>query len=287
METGPAIDGELRDLCFGCNNTPSLRALVWCRSEFCALVGFRVGHCVALNSQVAPSGAAHLCLSPRLCATRGKVTASVALVLVSPFAVRVASIPRRIGAVGCPEPCAALIFGRERMGRGNFPFSLLFSTSSFACPLTVAMHEAPGFLAPSLVVFFFVAKQLAAIHTVHWDFLLTMRMFLCTGWRTIGWVTSYFALVTIRTLRNTSRSFGTPNSVRPFPPPLSAWLFSKMHILEDIHNWLLRTAPGFSSRRATCVAQACRRYISLRTRGARHLHATSPACGDVLQVGTA
>jgi len=69
--------------------------------------------------------------------------------------------------------------------------------------------------------------------------------------------------------------------------PLSAWLFSKMHILEDIHNWLLRTAPGFSSRRATCVAQACRRYISLRTRGARHLHATSPACGDVLQVGTA
>ena len=159
METGPAIDGELRDLCFGCNNTPSLRALVWCRSEFCALVGFRVGHCVALNSQVAPSGAAHLCLSPRLCATRGKVTASVALVLVSPFAVRVASIPRRIGAVGCPEPCAALIFGRERMGRGDFPFSLLFSTSSFACPLTVAMHEAPGFLAPSLVVFFLLQNS--------------------------------------------------------------------------------------------------------------------------------
>lgn len=254
--------------------------------------------------------------NPRLCATRSKVTAWVALVLVSPFAGFVASVPRRMDGVGYPEPCAASNFGRVRLWRESFPLSSLFSTSFFACPLIVSMHAAPGFLAPSLPLSFCCTTvhrdvvNLAPSCGINFlplvaspllwrccfrhpdvnafqDFLLTMRMFLCTGWRTIGGVTSYSALVTIRTLRNTSRSFGSPNSVRPFLPPLFVCLFSKMHISLEFRIWLLRIAHGFSSRRATCVAQACRRYISLPTRGACHLHATSPTCGDVLQVGAA
>ena len=51
------------------------------------------------------------------------------------------------------------------------------------------------------------------------DFLLTTPVCVCTGWRTIGGVTSYFVMGTIRTLRDTCRSFGSPNSVRAFPPP--------------------------------------------------------------------
>ena len=97
-----------------------------------------------------------------MCATFGKMTASLALVLVSPFAGFIASVPRRMDGVGYPKPCAAKNFGRMRLWSELFPLSSLFFTSFFACPLIVTMHAALEFFAP-LFPLFFVAQQFTAM----------------------------------------------------------------------------------------------------------------------------